>query len=69
MVWVEEAKAEDTPCLRCPCEDQDMRLLAGVAMSASGIICKAGLGSPCAGETLSSSDVARRLLPVVPAGI
>ena len=25
MVRVEEAKAEDTPCLGCPREDQDMR--------------------------------------------
>ena len=35
VVLVEEAKAEGTPCLGCPREDQDMRLLAGVAKPAS----------------------------------
>ena len=46
-----------------------MRLLAGVAKPASGTVWIESLGSPCAGETLSSSDAAGRLLPVVPAGI
>ena len=66
---VEEAKAERTPCLECPREDQDIRLLAGVAMLASGTVCIDSLGSPGVGGTLSSSDITGRLLPVVPAGI
>ena len=35
MVLVEEANAGGTPRLGCPREDQDIRLLAGVAMPAS----------------------------------
>ena len=69
VVLVEEAKAEGTPCLERPREDQDMRLLAGVAKPASVTVCIDSLGSPCVGGTLSSSDIAGRLLPVVPAGI
>ena len=69
VVLVEEAKAEGTPCLGCPGEDQDMRLLAGVAKAASGTACIDSLGSPCVGETLSSTDITGRLLLVVPAGI
>ena len=69
VMLVEEAKAEGTPCLGCPREGQDMRLLAGVAKPASGTVCIDSLGSPCVGEMLSSSDITRRLLPVVPAGI
>ena len=69
VVLVEEARAEGTPCLGCPLQDQDMRLLAGVAKPASGTVCIDSLGSPCVGGTLSSSDITRRLLPVVPAGI
>ena len=69
VVRVEEAKAEGTPCLGCPREDQDMWLLAGVVKPVSGTVCIDSLGSPCVGETLSSSDIIGRLLPVVPAGI
>ena len=69
VVLVEEAKAEGTPCLECPREDRDIRLLAGVVMPASGTVCIDNLGSPCVGGTLSSSDITGRLLPVVPAGI
>ena len=46
MVLVEEAKAEGTPCLGCPREDQDMRLLAGVAKPASVTVCEDSVGSP-----------------------
>ena len=69
MVLVEEAKAGDTPRLGCPREDQDIWLLAGVAKPASVTVCEDSLGLPCVGGTLSSSDIAGRLLPVVPAGI
>ena len=69
MVLVEEAKAGGTPRLGCPREDQDIRLLAGVAKPSSVTVCEDSLGLPCVGGTLSSSDIAGRLLPVVPAGI
>ena len=69
VVLVEEANAGGTPRLVCPREDQDLRLLAGVAKPASVSVCEDSLGSPCVGGTLSSSDIAGRLLPVVPAGI
>ena len=49
VVLVEEAKAEGIPCLGCPREDQDMRLLAGVAKPSSGTVCIDSLGSPCVG--------------------
>ena len=53
----------------CPREDQDIQFLAGVAKPASVTVCEDSLGSPCVGGTLSSSDIAGRLLPVVTAGI
>ena len=48
--------------------DQDLRLLAGVAKPASVTVCEDSHGSPCVGGTLSSSDLAGKLFPVVPAG-
>ena len=69
VVLVEEAKAGGTPRLGCPRVDQDLRLLAGVAKPASVTVCENSDGSPCVGGTLSSSDLAGRLLPVVTAGI
>ena len=58
VVLVEEAKAGGTPRFGCPREDQDIRLLAGVAMPASMTICDDSFGSPCVGGTLFSSDIA-----------
>ena len=49
MVLVEEANAGGIPRLGCPHEDQDMRLLAGVAKPASVTVCEDSLGSPCVG--------------------
>ena len=69
VVLVEEAKAGGTPRLDCPSDDQDIRLLAGVAKPASVTFYDDILGSPCVGGTLSSSNIARRLLPVVHAMI
>ena len=69
VVLVEEAKAGGTPRLECPRDDQDIWLLAKVAKPASMTVYDDSLGSPCVGGTLSSSDIAGRLLPVVPAGI
>ena len=69
MVLDEEANAGGTPRLGCPREDQDIRLLAGVAMPASMTVSEHSLGSPCVGGMLSSFDIAGTLLPVVPAGI
>ena len=69
VVLVEEAKAGGTPRLGCPRVDQDIWLLAGVAKPASVTVNKNSHKSPCVGGTLSSSDIAGRLLPVVPAGI
>ena len=43
--------------------------LAGVAKPASVTVCEDSHVSSCAGGTLSSSDLAGRLFPVVPAGI
>ena len=65
MVLAEEV----TQCLGCPRVDHDLRLLAGVAKPASVTVCEDSHVSPCAGGTLSSSDLAGRLCPVVPAGI
>ena len=69
VVLVEEAKAGGTPRLGCSRVDQDIQLLAGVAKPASVTFCEDSHGSPCVGGKLSSSDIAGRLLPVVPAGI
>ena len=69
MVLVDEANAGGTPRRReCPRDDQDIRSLAGVAKPGSVTVYDDGLGSPCVGRTLSSSDIAGRLLPVVPTG-
>ena len=69
VVLVEEAKVGGTQCSGCPRVDQDLRLLAGVAKPASMTVCEDSYISPCAEGTLSSSDLAGRLVPVVPAGI
>ena len=68
VVLVDETVAGDTPGRECPREDWDWRLQAG-EMRPAGISVGGGdAGLPRAGETLSSLDVAGRLLPVVPAG-
>ena len=69
VVLVEEAKAVGTPRLRCPREDNDIRLLAGMAKPASVTICEDSLVSPCVGGMLSSSNIVGGLLPMVPAEI
>ena len=53
VVLVEEAKAGGTPCLGCPREDNDIRLLAGVAKPASVTVCEDSIGSPCVGGLCS----------------
>ena len=68
VVLVEEAKVGGTQCLGCPRVDQNLRLLAGVAKPASVTVCDDSHVSPGVGGTLSSSDLAGRLFPVVPAG-
>ena len=68
MVLVDEANAGGTPRRECPRDDQDIRSLAGVAKPSSETVYDDCLGSPCVGGTLSSSDIAGRLLPVVPTG-
>ena len=64
VVLVKDAKVGGTQCLGCPRVDQD-----GVAKPASVTACEDSHVSPCAGGMLSSSDIAGRLFPVVPAGI
>ena len=39
VVLVEKANSGGTPRLGCPCVDQDIRLLAGVAKPASVTVC------------------------------
>ena len=68
VVLVEEAKAGGTPRPECPCDDQVIRSLAGMAKPAGVTTYDDGIGSPCVGGTLSPSDVAGRLLPAVPNG-
>ena len=69
VVLVEEAKVGGTQCLGCPHVDQDLRLLAGMAKPYRVTVCEDSHVSPCVGGTLSSSDLAGRLFPVVPAGM
>ena len=69
VVLVEEAKVGGTQCFGCQRVDQDLWLLAGVAKPASVTVCEDSHVSPCVGGTLSSTDLAGRLFPVVPAGI
>ena len=69
VVLVEEAKAGGTPRRECPRDDHDIQSLAGVAKPASVTVYDDSLGSPCVGGMLSSSDIAGRLLPVVPVGM
>ena len=57
VVLVEEVNAGGTPRLGCPRDDQNIRLLVGVAKPASVTVCEDSLGSPCVGGTLSSSDI------------
>ena len=64
VVLVDEANAGGTPGRECLCEDQDIRPLAGVTKPACVTVYDDGIRSPCVEGTLSSSDVAGRLLPV-----
>ena len=68
VVLVDGTMAGDTPGRECPREDRDWRLQAGVTRPAGVSVFGGGTGSPCSGGTLPSLVVARRLLPVVPAG-
>ena len=69
VVLVEEAKVGGAQTMQCPCVDQDLRLLAGVAKPASMTVCEDSHESPSVEGTLSSPDLAGKLFPVVPAGI
>ena len=66
VVLVDGTKAWGPPGRECLREDRDLRPLAGVTRPAGVSVCGGGVGSPCVGGTLSSLDVAGRLLPVVP---
>ena len=68
MVLVDGTVAGDTPGRECPREDRDLRPQAGATRPAGVSVGDGDAGLPRAGETLSSFDVAGRLLPVVPAG-
>ena len=64
-LMVEGTVAGDTPGRECPRDDRDLRPLVPAGVSVGG----GEAGLPRAGETLSSLDVAGRLLPVLPAGV
>ena len=68
VVLVDGTKAGGTPGRECPREDRDLRPLAGVTRPAGVSVCGGDVGLPCVGGTLSSLDVAGRLLPVVLTG-
>ena len=68
VVLVDGTKAGGTPGRECPHEDRDLRPLAGVTRPAGVSVCGGNVGSPCVGGTLSTLDVAERLLPAVPTG-
>ena len=68
VVLVDGTVAGDTPGRECPHEDWDWRPQAGATRPASVSVGGGDAGLPRVGETLSSLDVAGRLLPVVPAG-
>ena len=70
VVLVDGANAGGTPRRECPREDQDIRSIAGVTKPASVTmeVRMTVLDRRVLGGTLSSSDTAGRLLPVVPTG-
>ena len=68
VVLVDGTMAGDTPGWECPREDGNWRPRAGETRPAGVSVGGGDAGLPCAGETLSSPDVAGRSLPVVPAG-
>ena len=68
VVLVDGTMAGGTPGRECPREDRDLRPQAGVTRPAGVSVGGGNAGSPCVWGTLSSLDVAGRLLPVVPAG-
>ena len=68
MVLVDGTMAGDAPGWECPPEDRDLRPRAGVTKPAGVSVGGGNAGPPHAGGTLSSLDVAGRLLLVVPAG-
>ena len=68
VVLVDGTMAGDAPGRECPREDRDLRPRAGVTKPAGVSVGGGNAGPPRAGGTLSSLDVAGRLLPVVPAG-
>ena len=68
VVLVDGTRAGGTPGRECSREDRDLRPLAGMTRPAGVTVCDDGIGSPCVGGTLSSFDVAGRLLPVMPTG-
>ena len=68
VVLVDGTMAGDTPGRECPREDQELRPQAGVTRPAGVSVGGGSAGLQRIGGTLSSLDVAGRLLPVVPAG-
>ena len=68
VVLVDGTMAGDAPERECPHEDRDLRPRAGVTRPAGVSVGGGGAGPLPAGGTLSSLDVTRRILPVVPAG-
>ena len=68
VVLVDGIVAGDTPGRECPREDWDWRPQAGATRPAGVSVGGGNAGLPRVGETLSSLDVAGRLLLVVPAG-
>ena len=67
VVLVDGTMTGDTPGRECPREDWDWRPQAGATRPAGVSVGGGDAGLPQVGETLSSLDVAGRLLPVVPA--
>ena len=66
VVLVDGTVAGDTPGRECPREDWDWRPQTGATRQAGVSVGGGNAALPRAGETLSSHDVAGRLLPVVP---
>ena len=68
VVLVDGTMAGDALGRECPREDRDLRPRAGVTRPVGVSVGGGNAGPLHAGGTLSSLDVAGRLLPVVPAG-
>ena len=69
VVLVEEAKSGGAHGVECSHVDQDLRLLAVVVKPARRTVCEDSHQSPSAEETLSSPDLAGKLILVLPTGM